>query len=176
MRSLPAVARRVANRIVLGLLLLCTACSPGKIELVSLQFKTIDPPRPQAIEVELQHAHWQETESGRLQITASREATIPIVNLRQRVLFSLELERLPRGKAKEYKLDRQTLRGYVEVGPQQGRFESLGGIAVVYGTDDENSIRVLFRLIANRYRLIRSPHLSLCPGCPGRVLCCCRVG
>ena len=151
MQPVPARARRVALWSSLIAALLAMGCSPGRLELTSVQFKTIDPPAPRALALDLSEAVWDETEDGRLQIAVRRDATIPLINLRQLVLFSFDLVRLPNGKAREYKMDRKSLRGVAEIGPGSARFESLGGIAAVYRTDNPNQIRCTFRLIANRY-------------------------
>ncbi len=132
------------------LLLLLAGCSRGRVELTPLQFRTIDPPAPRAVGFEIQDAIWDEDADGRLRIALRREATVPIVNLRQRLVLSLLLERLPNGKAREYRLTRTSLRGLAEVGPGQARFESIGGIAAVYREDAADEIRCVFRVLAQR--------------------------
>lgn len=131
--------------------LLSAGCSRGRIELTSLQFRTIEPPAPRALAFEIQDAIWDEDAEGRLRIALRRQDTIPFLNLRQRLVLSFLLERLPNGKAREYRLTKATLRGLAEVGPGQARLESLGGIAAVYRQDSPNEIRGTFRLLANRY-------------------------
>jgi len=124
--------------------------SGGRIELASLDFRNIDPPAPHVVTLRVADCCWWTDARGDLWIAMHRAQHVP---LRPRLRFELDLSlRLadpPAGRARNYKLDRDSLRMRVGIGPWQLRFSSIVGIAAVY-RERGNRLRGSVRTHATR--------------------------
>ncbi|MCG3126724.1 MAG: hypothetical protein CHACPFDD_01577 [Phycisphaerae bacterium] len=113
-------------------ILLC-GCSAGNLELVSLDFRSIDPPAAQVTRLPLDRCFWWTDESGRLWLAMERIVQIPFLsNVDFEFQLSLRLDRPPQGKARNYTVRDAELRAAARVGPAESRFSSLAGILAVY--------------------------------------------
>lgn len=138
----------------IAFLLVTVGCSRGRIELSSLDYQTIDPPAPGATSVPLRECYWWTDEDGAVRVAMRYVKNQPLFpQLRTEFNMSLVLEQPPRGQARNYKLNRQTLRAHVRMGPWQSRFTSTVGIAALYresGGRFRGSLRVQSMRVAAR--------------------------
>jgi hypothetical protein len=105
----------------------------GRIEIASLNYRTIDPPAPQHTPIDFHECYWWTDADGRVWIAMQREqAALFNPKLRFQFQLSLVLEKLPAGPALNYKVTRNTLRARVHFGPWQSRFTSQVGVVAVY--------------------------------------------
>lgn len=120
--------------VLIASLCCATGCSgSGRVELASLDFRAVDPPVPRCVPIEMRECYWWTDGGGRLWIAMQRQQT-PLFYPKMRFEFQLSvaLERLPAGKARDYKVDKTTLRARIRLGPWEGRFTSRVGIIAVY--------------------------------------------
>ena len=136
--------------LVAGLCALVGCRGSGRIELASLNLSVVDPPPPRCTPIEMQECCWWTDESGRVCIAMQRRQT-PVLYPKMRFEFqlSLVLPQLPAGRARNYKVDRNTLRARVRLGPWESRFTSHTGTIALY-RDGESRLRGSMRLQAER--------------------------
>ena len=134
--------------------LLVAGCSRGRVELSSLDFKSIDPPAPSATSVRLQECYWWAEDDGDVRVAMRYVKNPPLFpKFRLEFNMSLVLEQPPRGQARNYDLNRQTMRAQVSMGPWQTRFTSVVGIAALYresGDRFRGSVRMQAARVAAR--------------------------
>lgn len=119
------------------------------IEASALNYRAIDPPRALAARLRAHQCYWW-TEDDRVLIALESERrAILAPGLEQVFQMSLSLERLPRGKARNYRVGTEELRARVRIGPMEGRFTSTRGIVAIY-RDGANRLRGSFRLQVRR--------------------------
>ncbi len=153
-----AGASRAAGAAGVGLLLAALVsggCAQrGRIELVSLDFRNIDPPAPHVVTLRAAECCWWVDERGDLWVAMHREQHVPWrPRLRFELDMSLRLAAPPAGRARNYRLDRDSLRLRIEVGPWQLRFSSMAGIAAVYhesGKRLRGSVRARTRRVTSQ--------------------------
>ena len=138
------------------LLLLVLGCTgSGRLEFASLDFRTVDPPAPRVSPVSVQECYWWTDPDGQVWIAMqSRRTAFLIPKLRFHFQLSLALERLPAGRARNYKLGRRELRVRVRFGPWESRFSSQTGIAALYrerGDRLRGSVRVQTSRVSMRW-------------------------
>lgn len=128
---------RTATAPQLVALLLCvlgTGCAGrARLEFTPLHFKSIDPPPPHVTRLEFQHCYWWTDEDGTVWIAMEKKFA-PWFNprLQFEVQVSLALEKLPAGKARNYRIGGRELRARVKFGIWESRFASRAGIVALY--------------------------------------------
>jgi hypothetical protein len=139
----PAILLALAT---VALLACTTGChNPGTVEVVALNFRSIDPPAPKVFEVKLDRCYWWTDEEG--EVWVAMEQQKPVLLGAETFVFqmSLALEKLPAGRARNYMVTRRELRGLATFGPAHSRFVSIGGIVALY-RNGEDELRGSFRL------------------------------
>jgi hypothetical protein len=148
-------ARFSAGRsVLLAATLLVTGCTgTGRLEFASLDFRAVDPPPPRVSPVSVQECYWWTEPNGQLWIAMQSHRT-PLIypELRFQFQLSLALEKLPAGKARDYKLGRRELQVRVRLGPWESRFSSQVGIAALY-REPGNRLRGSVRVQTSRVTL-----------------------
>lgn len=122
----------------------------GRLELASLDYGAIDPPAPRFVRLDLQECYWWTDEDGQVWVAMQREQS-PLLNPKMRFQFqlSLALEKLPAGRARNYRVAREELRARVHFGPWESRFSSRAGIVALY-RESGDRLRGNLRLQAAR--------------------------
>ena len=117
-----------------GASLLALGCNgSGQIQFASLSYRSIDPPNAAVAEVEARECYWWEDDDGRVWVAMQRHFSPPFhPEFYVHIELSLVVDRLPRGKARNYRLNRDSLRARVRIGPWETRFSSQIGVAAVY--------------------------------------------
>lgn len=134
-----------------ALLALAWGCAGGgRLELSSLDYRSIDPPAARGASVPLDRCHWWTDDEGRLWV-AMESVSRPLFGaLGPAVLqLSLELEGLPAGQARNYLAGQRQLRAVARFGPAESRFVSAAGIVAVYRAGGDR-LRGSFRLQVRR--------------------------
>jgi len=140
----------VAGLVGVGLLAQFGCAPAGRIELVALNFTSIDPPAPTTGSLDLDHCYWWEDEDGQLWFAAESGMRPFFGQLGDfRFHLSLALERLPAGKARDYDIRRRELRAVARFGPTESRFTSSRGIMAVY-RESHDRLRGSFRIHVRR--------------------------
>jgi hypothetical protein len=143
MKGTSATARVAISTAVL--LVLCACQSPGRVELVDLNYREIDPPAPRTAEIDIDHCYWWCDDKGQVWIAMEHER--PVFLGAEQLVFqmTLVLEKLPAGRARNYLVSSRSLRATVHLGPAEGRFVSLAGIVALY-REPGDRLRGSFRL------------------------------
>jgi hypothetical protein len=128
-----------------GLLLLAGCRTPGRVQLTALDFRNIDPPRAAFQEIKLDRCYWWTDDAGQVWIAMTRDKPWLLGAEYFRFRLSLVLERLPRGKARNYLVSKRELRGVARFGPAEARLVSKGGVVALY-REGEDRLRGSFRL------------------------------
>lgn len=128
-----------------GLVVALAGCSGGSLDLISLNFRDIDPPDARPTALQFDRGYWWTADDGRLLIAlvGRREELLPLFGPREASVL-LDLERLPAGRARNYALTPRELRSVLRHGPLMGRLSSQSGIAAVYREGDDR-LRVSLR-------------------------------
>lgn len=149
-RERPVSCGRAIRLVVrLGLLLSPAAagCSgSGRVSVVALDFRNIDPPPARVAQLDMQRCFWWQDESGAVWIAMERD--VPSVfgeRFHQQFQLSLVLDRLPSGGARDYHVRDRELRAWVRAGPLEARYTSTAGILALYRTED-GDLRGSFRI------------------------------
>jgi len=131
--------------------LLLAGCSGrARIELASLAFNSIDPPPPRTTRVNFNECYWWTDSQDRVRIAMRRVVKPLLIPLAgYEFQLSLVLERLPAGRARNYQVGLNALRGWAHVGPFYVRFASRQGIAALYREPGEG-LRGSLRLHVQR--------------------------
>lgn len=133
--------RTVCHWWVVPLVSLCclTGCTGGgRLEFASLDFQAIDPPPSRVSSVRVQECYWWPEQDGRVRIAMQSQRT-PLFHAKLRFQFQLllALEKLPAGKARNYKLGSNGLQARVRFGPWESHFSSRIGIVALYRESDD---------------------------------------
>ena len=138
--------------LITGLTVYCAAGCGSRVhvELVPLNYRSIDPPAPSVAELNLGRCWWWTDDDERLWIAMEYDRA-SLLGRYARFVFqmSLALEELPAGQARNYKVTAQTVRAVARVGPTESRFTSATGIVAVYRTPNEG-LRGSFRVLTRR--------------------------
>lgn len=135
----------------LTIFIMLTGCSTGAIDMTALNYQSIDPPSPRVLRFPIDRAYWWLDEQERLWIAIERRASSLLGDtFRLTIRFSFVLEKLPAGKARNYRIRRNEVRGVARFGPAENRYTSNSGILAVY-REREDRLRVSFRMEVNRY-------------------------
>ncbi|MFQ5805513.1 MAG: hypothetical protein ACE5I3_03575 [Phycisphaerae bacterium] len=140
--------------LVIGCLCCAVGCSgSGRIELASLNYRAVDPPAappPRVARIDLDGCYWWTDDNGRVWIAMQRQWT-PLFSPRLRFEFqlSLVLDKLPAGRARDYRVARKELRARLRFGPWESRFTSTVGILALY-RESNDRLRGSLRLQATR--------------------------
>ncbi len=147
----PGGVRPLALRLLfVGLAGLAGCAGQARMELAALDFKTIDPPPGRVSVVQAHECYWWLDEQQRVWVAWRRHWRQPWQpHWDFQLDVSVRLDTLPAGKARNYKLDRQSLRMRFQVGPWQLRIASLTGIAALY-RDGPDRLRGSLRMQAFR--------------------------
>jgi hypothetical protein len=123
----------------------------GRIELVSLDYRSIDPPAPHPQRIDLDECYWWAEEDGQVHVAMQRRGGVPLLGpaAAWRLQLSLVLEKLPSGEGRNYTVGRRELRGVLRVGAAEARYESVTGIVALYREGDDG-LRGSVRLLASR--------------------------
>lgn len=112
---------------------MCGCAGSGTLELISLNFKSIDPPAPRASRLKLDRCYWWEDESGQVWIAMELERSLlPGDDFRFVFKMSLVLEKMPAGAARNYMVSDRALRAAARIGPAELRFISEAGALALY--------------------------------------------
>ena len=131
----------------LAVLAVAGACSGGRLRFIEVNFKRIDAVTPLVEDAPADEGYWW-VEEGRLCVALHRRQAGLLSEAGTQTLdLSLVLEGLPVDKARDYPLDRNSMRAYLGHGAQHRRFASLQGLAAVRLAPGE-CIRGRFRLLA----------------------------
>lgn len=137
-----------------GLMILtaATGCrGGGNVEFVSLDVRSVDPPPPKGSRFPIDRCTWWKDEQGRVWIAMERVLYALLgEKYRLELRISLRLDKLPSGKAKNYTLRTEELRGMAHLGPAESRFMSTNGTLALY-RDGGNRFRGSFRAEVGRY-------------------------
>lgn len=146
-----------ARAILPALWLLGLAACRGhaRLELISLNYRAIDPPAPQVARLALDRCFWWTDDAGQLWIAMERRSG-PLPGRPGQFLFqmSLALEKPPAGRARNYEVARRELRARALFGPTQMRLTSAAGIVAVYrapGDRLRGSLRLRARRVVSRW-------------------------
>jgi len=123
----------------------------GTVEVASLNFAAIDPPAPppRSTCLALDRCYWWLEEDGTVCVAMQRDIAFAFVPDRFRFRLSLRLERLPAGKARQYRVGRKELRAVARFGISESRFTSVAGIVALY-REPHDRLRGSFRLLVER--------------------------
>lgn len=150
-----APLRRWRRRWPAPLLSVCLAATAGcggsaRLELVSLNYRAIDPPAPQAARLALDHCWWWTDADGRVWVAMQTQRRSPLGRYGHfEFQLSLALDEPPAGRARNYRITRRSLRARARVGPIESRFTSTAGIVAVYREPGER-LRGSFRIATRR--------------------------
>ena len=129
-----------------SLLIIAGCTGSGRLEFASLDFRAVDPPAPRVSPVSVRECYWWTEHDGQVWIAMQSQKTAFFnPKLRFQFQLSLALEKLPAGKARNYKLGPRELQVRVRFGPWESRFSSQTGIAALYcepGDRLRGSVRV----------------------------------
>ena len=121
------------------------------VEWVPLNYREIDPPKALATHVRLSECYWWLEDDGRVGVAMQERVRVPwSPGLEQSLQISLEFERLPAGRARNYEVGRRELRARVRAGPLEGRFTSRVGIATLSRDDSSSRLSGSFRIASDR--------------------------
>ena len=114
--------------------LFCVGCAGGgQVQLVSLDFSSIDPPPARVAVVPLDRCYWWTDEAGQVWVAMERTPPSLMGDLfRFEFQLSLVFEKLPAGEARNYTVRGRELRARMSFGPGEARFVSTAGIAALY--------------------------------------------
>ncbi len=150
--------RGVRCRFPVAVGLLCMLCvtgcrGGGDVQLISLDFRSIDPPAPRVFELSFDRCVWWSDANGRLWLAMSRDMQ-SILGPLGRVQFemSIRLEKPPSGKARNYSLAADEVRARIRTALSETRLTSISGILAVY-RESGDALRGSFRFQANRHTL-----------------------
>lgn len=130
-------------------LAICSGCA-GRLELTALNFTAIDPPAARTWRIPIESARWSTDADGLVWVTFHRASSALVPKaVRQKLDFSLRLSELPAGPARNERVDSDSLRMRVEVGPFEGRFVSKRGIVAIYRLS-EARLRLSLRVLVSR--------------------------
>ena len=146
-----ATLHRLARVSVIATLVSLAGCNGrGHIQFASLSFQSIDPPNAKVAQLEASECYWWTDGEGRAWVAMQRVIVPPFQpQLRVHMELSLAVDQLPRGRARNYRLDRESLRARIRIGPWETRFTSQTGIAAVY-RGHGNHLRGSVRMRAQR--------------------------
>jgi hypothetical protein len=138
--------------LLLAALVLATAfgCAPhADIEFIDLNFKRIDAAGPLINHISASDCCWW-IDGNHLMVTLHHD-TGPLAGqlARERFDLSFVLDGLPANRARDYRLDRESLRAVYGKGAAHSRFASLRGITAVWWGAN-GTLRGRFRLIAKK--------------------------
>lgn len=143
--------RRAAYGILLAALavLPVSGCGGGKVQLISLDYRSIDPPGVSPVEIALDGCYWWTDEHGQLWVamSAGRQPSLRTEPLSFKL--SLALPRPPAGDGRDYPVTERTLRAVARIGPLEGRFCSVTGIVAIYRESDQR-LRGVMRALVTR--------------------------
>lgn len=130
----------------------CGCAGSGSLELISLNFKSIDPPAPRGSRLKLDHCYWWQDESGQVWIAMERkQSLLPGDEFLFVFNMSLVLEKMPAGAARNYMVSDRALRAAARIGPAELRFTSEAGALALY-RESGDRLRGSFRLrVARQY-------------------------
>ena len=105
----------------------------GRVELVSLNYRSIDPPRPRAEGLDIDRCYWWTDESGRVWV-ALESVRQPLFGSVGEFTFkmSLALEALPAGAGRNYTVGKRELRAVARFVLSEARYVSSAGIVALY--------------------------------------------
>lgn len=103
----------------------------GTVEVASLNFRAIDPPPARVARLALSRCYWWLDEADRVNVAVAVERAILWGGERFNFLLHLQLDELPAGRGRTYRLERNQLRAAATLGPLRGRYVSIDGVAVV---------------------------------------------
>lgn len=110
-----------------------TGCAPAaRIELASLEFRTIDPPAARFIVVEADACWWWQDADGRVHVALQKRQPLPAAGMEFSFRLAVELEELPAGRAREYQVSQDELQAVASIGFAESRFSSVSGILALY--------------------------------------------
>ena len=119
--------------LLLTALMACGCAGKAHLEFASLSFKAIDPPAPRVSKLDLSECYWWTDDDGQLWIAMEKNRTAWFDRkLRLEFQLSLALEKLPAGRARNYKLGPREIRTRIKFGLWESRFSSHLGVAAVY--------------------------------------------
>jgi hypothetical protein len=129
--------------------LLSAGCGGGKVQLISLDYRSIDPPGVSPVEIVLDGCYWWTDEQGQLWVamSAGRQPSLRAEPLSFKL--SLALPRPPAGDGRDYSVTDRTLRAVARIGPLEGRFCSVTGIVAIYRESDQR-LRGAMRALVTR--------------------------
>lgn len=144
---------RCSGLACLATLFLAGCRGGGNVQLISLDFRSIDPPAPRVFELSFDRCVWWSDERGRLWLAMSRDLQ-SIFGPLGRVQFemSIRLEKPPSGRARNYSLAAEEVRARIRTALSETRLTSISGILAVYREGGEG-MRGSFRFQANRHTL-----------------------
>ncbi len=146
--------QRRASWVLVAILVLCAAATGcnghGRLELVPLNYRSIDPPAARVVRLDVDRCYWWSDESGQVWV-AMETARRPLFGVFGEFVFqlSLVLERLPAGEGRNYTVARRELRALARFALTEGRFVSAAGIVALY-REEHDRLRGSFRLLARR--------------------------
>jgi len=122
----------------------------GRIELASLNYGAIDPPAPRLTRLAVQECYWWTDQDERVWVAMQRKQSLPLnPKLQFEFQLSFALEKLPAGKARNYRLAGEELRARVHFGAWESRFTARVGIVALYRATGDR-LRGSLRLRATR--------------------------
>ena len=124
---------RIALVLPLGMLCLSGCAGGAKIHMIPLGSKRISTTSPLIVRIEPDQCYWWINDDDRLCVAMRKASRLPLGNLRGgEFLLSFDLGKPPAGTARNYRVDRRTLRARRDAGYNHRRAASLGGIATVW--------------------------------------------
>jgi hypothetical protein len=129
--------------------LLAGGCSGGKVQIVSLDYRSIDPPSVEPVEIVLDGCYWWTDEQEQLWVAMNAGWQPGLGAGPLSFKLSLLLPRLPSGEGRDYPVSDRTLRAVARIGPLEGRFCSVTGIVAIYRQPGER-LRGALRALVTR--------------------------
>jgi hypothetical protein len=149
------IARQLARGGVLLAVALCAALAAGcnggaRIELVALDYRTVDPPPPKSVALHFDACYWDETDSGAVQLVLTHERG-SLLGRYGRLDFQLlfQLDKLPAGRERLDHLRRDDMLGVARSALVQARYRSLVGV-VSLERASATMLRGSFRALVRR--------------------------
>ena len=114
-------------------------------ELISLRMHDLNPALPQSTRFRASECYYRVDAEGKIRV-AMRYQNLAWFGPLSRVTFTLSflLEEPPAGRARNYRLGGESVRGWAMAGPEAHRLRSTHGIAVIYDVR-EHTLRGRFR-------------------------------
>lgn len=131
---------------------LCGGCTGNAyLNVVALDYSTIDPQSPPPRTLEFDECYWWVDDDKELHIAMRKKVDIPFIGSlgKIRILAAIRPGGPPAGRERQYDVGPETFRICAEIGPAKTRFSSVRGVIAV-AKDGDSRLRGNLRLESSR--------------------------